>query len=177
MWVSHETIYRSLFVQARGALKKELIGHLRSSRSIRRPRHAVDGRVGERILDAVPKEIQNSWQKKSQTIESLWLAGQRAWITNVIERAVILSDDDIFCVDETWLKRQAPQFAGPTAGLSSTLQRQEKEMIEAALAESSGRVSGPDGAATKLGLPRPTLDPKIRRVGINKYRFKVHQSN
>jgi len=60
MWVSHETIYRSLFVQARGALKKELIGHLRSSRSIRRPRHAVDGRVGERILDAVPKEIQNS---------------------------------------------------------------------------------------------------------------------
>lgn len=54
MWVSHETIYRSLFVQARGALKKELIGHLRSRRSIRRPRHALDGRVGERILNAVP---------------------------------------------------------------------------------------------------------------------------
>lgn len=54
MWVSHETIYRSLFVQARGALKKELIGHLRSRRSIRRPHHALDGRVGERILDAVP---------------------------------------------------------------------------------------------------------------------------
>jgi len=53
MWVSHETIYRSLFVQARGALKKELIGHLRSRRSIRRPRHAVDGRTGERIPDAV----------------------------------------------------------------------------------------------------------------------------
>jgi IS30 family transposase len=53
MWVSHETIYRSLFVQARGALKKELIGHLRSRRSIRRSRHAVDGRTGERIPDAV----------------------------------------------------------------------------------------------------------------------------
>src|ERR1700745_912777 len=53
MWVSHETIYRSLFVQARGALKKELIGHLRSRRSIRRPRHAIDGRTGERIRDAV----------------------------------------------------------------------------------------------------------------------------
>ncbi len=53
MWVSHETIYRSLFVQARGALKKELIGHLRSKRRVRRPRHAIDGRVGERILDAV----------------------------------------------------------------------------------------------------------------------------
>jgi formate hydrogenlyase transcriptional activator len=90
---------------------------------------------------------------------------------------VILSDDDIFCVDETWLKRKAPQFAGPTAALNSALQRQEKEMIEAALAESAGRVSGPDGAAAKLGLPRPTLDAKIRRLGINKYRFKVHQSN
>jgi IS30 family transposase len=53
MWVSHETIYRSLFVQARGALKKELMTHLRSRRSFRRPRHAVDGRRGERIANAV----------------------------------------------------------------------------------------------------------------------------
>src|ERR1700675_4283708 len=51
--VSHETIYRSLFVQARGALKKELVGHLRSKRRIRRPRHAIDGRNGDRIVDAV----------------------------------------------------------------------------------------------------------------------------
>jgi len=98
-------------------------------------------------------------------------------LQNVIERAVILSDGDTFSIDETWLKWQAPQFAGPTAGLSSALQRQEKEMIEAALAESRGRVSGPGGAATKLGLPRPTLDAKIRRLGINKYRFKVQRSN
>jgi IS30 family transposase len=53
MWVSHETIYRSLFVQARGALKKELIGHLRSKRRIRRSRRTVDGRAGERIVGAV----------------------------------------------------------------------------------------------------------------------------
>jgi formate hydrogenlyase transcriptional activator len=98
-------------------------------------------------------------------------------LQNVIERAVILSDGDTFSVDETWLKWQAPQFAGPTAGLNRALQRQEKEMIEAALAESAGRVSGPTGAATKLGLPRPTLDAKIRRLGINKYRFKVQRSN
>jgi IS30 family transposase len=52
-WVSHETIYRSLFIQARGALKRELLGHLRSKRRIRRPHHAVDGRSGERILGAV----------------------------------------------------------------------------------------------------------------------------
>jgi len=60
MWCHTRRSIAAFFVQARGALKKELIGHLRSSRSIRRPRHAVDGRVGERILDAVPKEIQNS---------------------------------------------------------------------------------------------------------------------
>jgi formate hydrogenlyase transcriptional activator len=98
-------------------------------------------------------------------------------LQNVIERAVILSDGDTFSVDETWLKRQGPQFAGPTARLNSALQRQEKEMIEAALAESAGRVSGPGGAAAKLGLPRPTLDAKIRRLGINKNRFKVKRSN
>jgi len=98
-------------------------------------------------------------------------------LQNVIERAVILSDGDTFSVDETWLKRQGPQFAGPTARLNSALQRQEKEMIEAALAESAGRVSGPGGAAAKLGVPRPTLDAKIRRLGINKNRFKVKRSN
>jgi formate hydrogenlyase transcriptional activator len=98
-------------------------------------------------------------------------------LQNVIERAVILSDGDTFSVDETWLKWQAPQSAGPTTGLNSALQRQEKEMIEAALTESGGRVSGPGGAATKLGLPRPTLDAKIRRLGINKYRFKVQRSH
>src|SRR5580658_8085918 len=97
-------------------------------------------------------------------------------LQNVIERAVILSEGDTFSVDEAWLKRQAPQFSRPTAALNRALQRQEKEMIEAALAESAGRVSGPDGAATKLGLPRPTLDAKIKRLRINKNRFKVHQS-
>jgi len=119
--------------------------------------------------------------KKFRTIDrkTLTLFQAYGWpgnvreLQNVIERAVILSDGDTFSVDETWLKRQAPQFAGPTVGLNRALQRQEKGMIEAALAESAGRVSGPGGAATKLGLPRPTLDAKIRRLGINKYRFKV----
>jgi formate hydrogenlyase transcriptional activator len=98
-------------------------------------------------------------------------------LQNVIERAVILSDSDTFSVDDTWLKQEPHQVASPMVALNGALLRQEKEMIEAALAESRGRVSGPDGAATKLGLPRPTLDAKIRRLGINKYRFKLHQSS
>jgi formate hydrogenlyase transcriptional activator len=97
-------------------------------------------------------------------------------LQNVIERAVILSDGDTFSVDETWLKRDPSQVAAsPTVALNGVLHRQEKEMIEAALTESRGRISGPTGAAAKLGLPTRTLDSKIKRLGINKYPFKVPQ--
>jgi len=98
-------------------------------------------------------------------------------LQNVIERAVILNEGDIFSVDETWLKRRPPRTNGATVALTGALQRQEKEMIEAALAESGGRVAGPDGAAAKLGLPRPTLDARIKRLGIDKYRFKSQRPN
>ena len=98
-------------------------------------------------------------------------------LQNVIERAVILSDGDTFSVDETWVKREPSQVARPKAALNGALVRQEKEMIEAALAESHGRISGSTGAAANLGLPTQTLDSKIKRLGINKYRFKVPQSS
>jgi formate hydrogenlyase transcriptional activator len=94
-------------------------------------------------------------------------------LQNVIERAVILSDGDTFSVDETWLKQEPHQVASPTVALNGALLRQERELIEAALAESRGRISGPAGAAAKLGLPTRTLDSKIKRLGINKFRFKV----
>lgn len=93
-------------------------------------------------------------------------------LQNVIERAVILSDSDTFAVDETWLKREPSEVPRPTAALSGELLRQERNMIEAALSESRGRVSGPAGAAAKLGVPTRTLDSKIKRLGIDKYRFK-----
>src|SRR5216683_3500596 len=98
-------------------------------------------------------------------------------LQNVIERAVILSDGDTFSVDETWVKCEPPQVASPKAALNGALLRQEKEMIEAALADSHGRISGPTGAAANLGLPTQTLDSKIKRLGINKYRFKVPQAS
>jgi len=93
-------------------------------------------------------------------------------LQNVIERAVILSDSDAFAVEETWFKRERSEVLRPRVALSSVLLKQEKEMIEAALAESRGRVSGSAGAAAKLGLPTRTLDSKIKRLGIDKYRFK-----
>jgi len=98
-------------------------------------------------------------------------------LQNVIERAVILSEGDTFSVDETWLKSEPLRVASPRVALNGALLRQEKGMIEAALAESQGRISGPTGAAANLGLPTRTLDSKIKRLGINKYRFKVPQAS
>jgi formate hydrogenlyase transcriptional activator len=94
-------------------------------------------------------------------------------LQNVIERAVILCEGETFSVDETWLRRELPVCRSRTSTLNRVLVKQEKEMIEGALAESQGQVSGPSGAATKLGLPARTLDSKIKRLKINKYRFKV----
>jgi formate hydrogenlyase transcriptional activator len=95
-------------------------------------------------------------------------------LQNVIERAVILSEGDICAVDETWLKRPSSHTAAsPAFALSGVLHKREKEMIEAALAASNGRVSGPTGAAAKLGIPTKTLDSKIKRLGINKYQFRT----
>jgi formate hydrogenlyase transcriptional activator len=97
-------------------------------------------------------------------------------LQNVIERAVILSDGDIFSVDETWLKRRPSRgTTRPAIVPGGMLHSHEKEKIEAALEESHGRISGARGAAVKLGLPARTLDSKIKRLGINQYRFKVPQ--
>src|SRR5712692_7169029 len=98
-------------------------------------------------------------------------------LQNVIERAVILCEGETFSVDQTWLGRELPIARRRTSTLNRVLVRQEKEMIEAALAQSQGRVSGRSGAATKLGLPARTLDSKIKRFKINKYRFKVPRAS
>ncbi len=93
-------------------------------------------------------------------------------LQNVIERSVILCEDEIFSIDENWLQRESPSKSGFLAPLAASIADREREMIEAALAESKGRISGPSGAAAKLGLPRQTLDSKIANLQISKMRFK-----
>jgi DNA-binding NtrC family response regulator len=92
----------------------------------------------------------------------------------VIERSVIVCETENFSVDESWLSRQ-PLATEPQVQveLSAKLAAQEKEMIEAALSKSGGQVYGPSGAAAKLGIPRSTLESKIRSLKINKNRFKT----
>lgn len=89
-------------------------------------------------------------------------------LQNVVERATILSEGETFTVDESWLKHDSNDALTPDKGVSALAAR-EIEMIEAALAESHGRISGPSGAAAKLGIPRQTLESKISRLGIDKH--------
>ena len=89
-------------------------------------------------------------------------------LQNVVERAVILSESDTLAVDQSWLGRESAASAPAREGLAALAQR-EVELIEAALAESHGHVSGPSGAAAKLGIPRQTLESKMKRLGIDKY--------
>jgi formate hydrogenlyase transcriptional activator len=99
-------------------------------------------------------------------------------LQNVVERAVVLCDGETFCVDPSWL---APAPSSPTSPNPTTqtiplvadLAERERAMIENALREAEGLISGATGAAAKLGIPRQTLESKIRKLGINRHRFRT----
>jgi PAS domain S-box-containing protein len=96
-------------------------------------------------------------------------------LQNIVERSVILSSGDTFWIEKAWLTGVQPprqELAGP---LPDTLQNQERKIIETALAESKGKVAGPEGAAAKLGIPRSTLDSKIKQLNIKKHKFIAEQ--
>jgi len=125
-------------------------------------------KAGKRIL-SIDKKTLALFQEYS------WPGNIRE-LQNVVERAVVLCDADTFFVDPTWLKRDLPEATSGLRALARGLGRldesKEKELIEMALAQTGGRVSGPSGAAALLGVPRQTLESKISSLGINKHRFK-----
>ena len=110
--------------------------------------------------------------------ETLELFKRYAWpgnvreLQNVIERAVILCESDTFSVDASWLRAERPKISDRNVTLTWDLAAREKAIIEDALRETSGRVSGAKGAAARLGIPRQTLESKLRKLGINRYRFR-----
>ena len=116
-------------------------------------------------------------KKTLDLLQSYPWPGNIRELQNVIERSVIVCETDTFSVDESWLSWQ-PLASEPTSrlDLSRKFAAQEKEMIEAALRESQGRVSGSSGAAAKLGIPGSTLESKIRSLKINKNHFKTNPS-
>jgi formate hydrogenlyase transcriptional activator len=95
-------------------------------------------------------------------------------LQNVVERAVILCDGETFAVDDTWLTPVvAPHSVATRSPLVANLVEHEREVIEHALRETEGVIGGPAGAAAKLGIPRQTLESKIKKLGIKPHRFKT----
>jgi len=127
----------------------------------------------DRFARKAGKSIRSVNKKSLELLQTYPWPGNIRELQNVIERSVIVCDTENFSVDESWLSRQPPRSEPKSQPeLSRTLVIQQKEMIEAALRESRGRVSGPTGAAVKLGIPGSTLDSKIRSLKIDKNRFK-----
>jgi formate hydrogenlyase transcriptional activator len=127
----------------------------------------------DRYGKKVGKRIRNINKKTLELFEAYdWLGNIRE-LQNVIERAVILCDGDTFSVDENWLKPTSAKPSGANAPLIADLVEREKVMIESALTECGGLISGKTGAAAKLGIPRQTLESKITKLGINRHLFKT----
>ena len=118
-----------------------------------------------RFAQAAGKKIDQIDAKTLELLTAYDWPGNVRELQNVIERSIILSDGATFSIDEAWLRRNAgARLLGAESG--------ERQKIEAALAASKGRISGPLGAATLLGIPRQTLESRIRALRINKHQFK-----
>jgi PAS domain S-box-containing protein len=128
----------------------------------------------DRYARKAGKRIKTVDKKTLELLHSYPWPGNIRELQNVIERSVIVCETENFSVDESWLSQQPSNEKTETQlYLSEKVAAQEKEIIEAALRESQGRVFGPSGAAAKLGISRSTLESKIRSLNINKNRFRA----
>ncbi len=131
------------------------------------------GYLIDRYAQKAGKKIRNINKETLDLFQAYDWPGNIRELQNVIERAVILCDGETFSVDEAWLTRVAPKSSATSVPLVANLVEREREMVETALREAKGVVGGPTGAAAKLAIPRQTLESKIRKLGINRHRFKT----
>jgi PAS domain S-box-containing protein len=129
----------------------------------------------DRYARKAGKTIRHVNKKTLQLLQSYPWPGNIRELQNVIERSVILCESDAFSIDESWLHLPLPATESKRhIELPRRLEAQEKDIIEEALKASRGRVFGPTGAAAKLGIPRSTLESKIKSLKIDKNRFKTN---
>lgn len=133
------------------SLIEHLIAHCaaRTGKSVK----GVDGKSMDRLVDY-------HWPGNIRELQ------------NVLERAVILCEGEFASIEDEWINAGDATAPAESSGLSSSLISREKELIEAALEKSMGRVAGPKGAASRLGIPRSTLESKIKYLQIDKFRFR-----
>jgi PAS domain S-box-containing protein len=125
----------------------------------------------KRYAEKAGKQIRKIDRNTLEQCQSYPWPGNIRELQNIVERSVILSSGDTFWIEKAWLASQEAARQELPGPLPDTLQNQERKIIETALAESKGKVSGPEGAAAKLGIPPSTLDTKIKQLGIKKHRF------
>jgi len=127
----------------------------------------------DRFTRKAGKTIRGINKKSLELLQSYPWPGNIRELQNIIERSVVVCETENFSVDESWLSRH-PRATEPSRGhgFFKKFPSEEKSIIEAALSESGGQVYGPSGAASMLGIPRSTLESKIRTLKINKNRFK-----
>ena len=125
----------------------------------------------QRYAGKMGKKINAIDKRTLELFQTYHWPGNVRELQNVVERAVILCEGATLAVDENWLPQTSPRPAPSGVALAS-LADQEKAMIENALTQSRGRVSGPLGAAARLGIPRSTLESRIKSLNINKHRFR-----
>jgi formate hydrogenlyase transcriptional activator len=125
-----------------------------------------------RYAKRVGKRIRSVTKETSKLLQSYDWPGNIRELQNVIERAVIVCDSETLAIDARWLSGQSLATPPVISRSAGTLATHEKDAIEAALKDSQGRVSGPFGAAVRLGVPGSTLESKIKALKIDKQRFK-----
>src|SRR3984893_380415 len=123
----------------------------------------------KRYAEKARKQIRKIEKHTLELCRSYHWPGNIRELQKIIERSVILCIGDTFWIDPAWLSSQDEPNRGSTVTFPENVQNYEKQLIEAALAESNGKVAGPNGAAAKLGIPRSTLDAKIKQLKMKKY--------
>jgi DNA-binding NtrC family response regulator len=126
----------------------------------------------ERYAHSTGKKIKNIDRKTLQLLQAYDWPGNIRELQNVIERAVILCDGATLSIDESSMHREALETLQTSTPLNEALTTRETKIIETALEETGGRISGPSGAAVKLGIARSTLESRIRSLQINKHLFR-----
>ena len=131
----------------------------------------------ERFARRAGKRIRGIHKKSLERLQAYPWPGNIRELQNVIERSVIVADGETLSVDERWLHDEPTRASTADRPLdqplADRLTAEQKTLIEAALAETRGRVSGPAGAAAKLGMRSSTLESRIRSLGIDKRRFRT----
>jgi formate hydrogenlyase transcriptional activator len=126
----------------------------------------------DRYARKAGKRIRSVEKTTMQLLSSYSWPGNIRELQNVVERSIIVCETETFSVDQSWLSKESPHAPPEAQAFGKKSAAQEKEMIEVALTNAGGRVSGPLGAAAALGIPASTLESKIRTLKINKFRFK-----